>query len=193
MAVQHFFVCPCGELVDHVIAQRTTSDGKEVYAYSDGAITGFMGRRLPGVPVAKPRTIEASHRERRAAQLFMGEVCLWNEADLGRLHKAARKAAANGGDAGDVRRGMKRSEAILIPFRVSEVSPAGAVVERFAVFRLGRLFHVAILWSRSRGYEMGHMVAGAMGRYDVFEASGFVFKNLAGVQAHLRSLLALKA
>lgn len=95
--------CSCGDSTPHVIARRETLDGVRVEIWHDGAITGRIGRALPGVPIARPRTDQSLMLARKTAALFSGEVELYDVAELPRLYDCARRVAARGGLPGDVR------------------------------------------------------------------------------------------
>ena len=89
--------CSCGETAPHVIARRRTSDDIAVEIWHDGAITGRLGRALPGVPIARPRTTKAVDRAHRVAQILTDEVSLYDLAEVPRLYECARRVVANGG------------------------------------------------------------------------------------------------
>jgi len=51
--------CTCGDRAEHIIARRRTADGHDLHLHAGGALTGAVGYALPGVPVARPRTLDA--------------------------------------------------------------------------------------------------------------------------------------
>jgi hypothetical protein len=81
--------CTCGELAPHIVARRTTADGRRVEIYSDGYVLGPAGHYLPGVG---RKRVPAEH-----LVAFASEVCLFTVAELGALvveHQRAAKLEA---------------------------------------------------------------------------------------------------
>jgi hypothetical protein len=97
--------CPCAESDPHVIARRSTSDGKHVLLWQDGSLTWALGEAIKGF--AFPRTTEQARLALAAGRLVLGEVCLWDAMDVPDLVSAARWAAARHGTPGDLRARMK--------------------------------------------------------------------------------------
>ena len=79
-------VCTCGCKESHVVMSRTTRDGYGVELWSDGALLALLGRRIYGVPVARPRTEEAALRARDVGRKVMEWVCAYDLAELGDLY-----------------------------------------------------------------------------------------------------------
>lgn len=184
--------CPCGSPHPHKIARRATADGISVEVWSDGAITGRMGFKLPGVPIARPRTDEAITLALAAAWLLAGEVEIHDLDEMGDLYAACRWTAARGGLPGDVR-------ARLADIRRPKVSPVwtvlstdrdGNATERY--WRLPRLRwpgmvvwdHVSVGASGGR-YEIMHTVSGTQ---DTCVPSGIRFATLAELADHLMTV-----
>lgn len=108
----HSDTCTCGETEDHVIAKRTTADGKLVLFWSDGLVTFGMGFGIPGV--GRARYAYARRYDRQAADLVAGDVELYTAAEVSQLVKAARRAVRAPGLYGDrametARREMRRA------------------------------------------------------------------------------------
>lgn len=80
--------CSCGEKGPHIIARRRTMDGVEIEFWSDGGVTGRLGIYPKGL--GPTRGSSGTHL--RAPQLIMGDVCLYDWAEIGPLVKAARRA-----------------------------------------------------------------------------------------------------
>ena len=95
--------CSCGDGAPHVVARRCTIDGIPVEIWHDGAITGRMGRAIPGVPVARPRSTRGTNLARSAAALVSGQVEICTLAEVPRLVDVARRVARRGGTPGDLR------------------------------------------------------------------------------------------
>jgi hypothetical protein len=101
--------CSCGESSAHVIARRMTADRVAVEIWHDGAITGRLGRGIPGVPISRPRSAASLLLSKAAAALVVGEVELYDVSDLPRLVSCARKVAARNGLPGDLRAAFHRT------------------------------------------------------------------------------------
>lgn len=162
-------ICSCGNPDAHVIARRQTADGADVVLWENGAITGALGLALPGVRVARPRT-----REGRAAALalgwrIMGEVALYDAAELGAL----------------LQPGKARRE-IVFSWSVLATDPAGSPVERWSALPQDR-------WAGWCVFDFCGRDGSERGRYQIFryvsddtaEPTGIVFQ----AQADLVSFL----
>lgn len=194
--------CTCGEAHPHEVARRHTFDGYDVCLWSDGAVTGALGRGLRGVPIARPRTPEAQALALKAGRLLLGEVCLWKAEELGDLYKAAKKAARGSGLPGDVRAEMKRQAdavpPISIVWTVLIADRNGKPTERFG--RLPRLLYPGLgIWDfcggpgSSRGrYALVKRIPTQWGRDgsrtsdETWSDTGFTFHRLADLYKHLR-------
>jgi hypothetical protein len=182
--------CSCGESRPHVVARRTTADGVSVEVWDNGAITGRFGFKLEGVPIARPRTQNAVDLARRAGQLFAGEVCIHDAADLGALYEACRWAAARDGLPGTVRARLAALQApTLTPvWTVVSTDRDGRPTCRY--WRLPRLLspgtvvwdHVSVGASGGR-YEIGRVSPGD----NVFSTGGIRFHTLSEVSAFILS------
>lgn len=86
----HAATCSCGEVADHVIARRTTLDGRLVLIWSDGLVTFGLGFRVPGV--GRARYAYRRRLDLRAAWIVAGEVELYEAAAVAGLVEAARRA-----------------------------------------------------------------------------------------------------
>lgn len=100
--------CTCGNAASHRVAWRRTADGTHVELWDSGALTGAMGLALPGVPVARPRTADATRQALAAGWLVAGELertsappgsslCLYDAADLPSLYAVARRLVTSRG------------------------------------------------------------------------------------------------
>lgn len=193
--------CTCGETEPHTIAKRRTADGITVMLWSDGAVTGAFGGRFPGLPVRRPRTVEGANKARRVGRLFLGEVEIYDEAELGELYAAAERASRADGLPGTVRRlfaeRRDRPAPITLAWVVTETDRDGRPTERQA--RLPRL--------RWPGYHVIDFCGGpgsAQGRYVLFHEDhsspygvrlsqpslrrGCAFRRLADLWTHLREI-----
>lgn len=191
--------CTCGCTEPHTIKRANTADGIAVQMWSDGAITSLSGAGFQGLPVRRPKTQEAADLWRSVGWLFMGEVCLWDTADLARLYRCAERAVRLDGLPGTLRR-LMAVEAPTAPFRaiwrVARADPRGVVEERHCFPpRLGPWADLVLVDHCGRAGSVG-------GRYEVtrrlrnhstatdvvVEATGFRFGRLADLWTHLRSL-----
>lgn len=176
--------CSCGTRAAHEIARRTTADGTAIVLWSDGAVTGRLGFKLPGVPVARPRTPEARRVSLAAAWLLAGEAWLYELAELPALYAACRWAAARGGDAGDARARLAAAAgpSVRPVWTVTSTDRDGKPTER--VWRLPRLrwpgLAVFDFCGRAERYELFNI-----DRTDVCTTTGIRFATLAELAAHL--------
>ena len=93
--------CTCGDRDEHIVARRRTADHFDVTMWCNGCIAQWTGAPLPGVPIARPRTAEAWHRERAAVV----EVC-----DGGGRRPVRRPGVCgDGGGCGRVAGGARRA------------------------------------------------------------------------------------
>jgi len=83
-------LCSCGKREPHVIAERNTLDEMRVCLWSDGTITGVMGRFPHGLGAVRVPTVSTL----RAGWMIIEEVGLYDWKELPNLVKAARKAVA---------------------------------------------------------------------------------------------------
>lgn len=193
--------CSCGETRPHVILRRRTADGIDVCLWDDGVLGGAVGMALRGVPVRRPRTPEAAHHARRAGALLLGEVDLYDAAELPDLYAAAEGAARRDGLPSTLRRLLReRQERQARPplvWTVRHTDRDGRPTERIA--RLNR-----IQWPGLAVFDFCGGPGSAQGRYRLFhlrrtdrrfadevcEDTGWAFRNLADLWAHLDSVKA---
>ena len=84
-----------------IVARRNTSDGIHVCLWADGSLTWAMGRAIKGAWFnPKPERREDALR---AGWLTLGEVELYDSADVSDLCRAARYAAERDGLPGTLR------------------------------------------------------------------------------------------
>lgn len=181
--------CSCGEAHPHKIARRVTADGIAVEVWSDGAVVGRWGFKLPGVPIVRPRTPAALSIALTAAWLLAGEVEAHDLDEVGDLYGACRRAAKHGGRPGDVRAHLAdaRRPKITPVWTVVSTDRDGHPTERF--WRLPRLRwpgmvvwdHVSVGASGGR-YEIMHL---ARGTQETCVPTGIRFATLAGLAEHL--------
>ena len=124
-------ICSCGDPSPHIVARRTTIDGRIVVCWDDGAITTPLGRGIEGVPIARARTPDTILLARLAGALFMGEVALYGLGELGELYRACRWAAERDGLHGTVRARLARESPTLKPrWVVAMTDQQGRATER---------------------------------------------------------------
>lgn len=173
-----------------IIARRRTADSVGVCLWSDGAISGVLGFKLPGVPMRRPRTAEARDRALCAGWLLLGEVELWDLSEVPALYRAAEKAARGDRLPGTLRDLMAQAEkpAIALSWTVTSADRNGRPTERQA--RLPRL-----RWPGMAVIDYCGTVGSARGRYvlvrvehgDVAFDTGFAFTSQRDLFAHLLS------
>lgn len=202
IAIPHNLTCSCGEVADHVVMRRRTFDGVDVCLWSDGCVTGSLGRGLSGVPMRRPRTVAALSRALAAGRLMLGEVCIREAGELGALYAACERAARLDAMPGTVRRILRESKqrapSISPNWTVVSADRDGTATER--VCRLPRLRWPGLVvvdycggpGSRDGRYVLcdvkrsRHPVSGVDAEYLV--STGFAFRNLPALWAHLETL-----
>lgn len=190
--------CTYGRNDQHVIMRRQTADGFEVCLWENGAVTGAMGIGLPRVPLARPKTPEAVTRSMAIGVLMVGDVELYDAAELPALYNAAKRAAAKDGLPGTMRRLFRerqaRAEVFLVEFQwhVSMADSRGVTTERWA--RLPRL-----RWPGLVVFDFCGSEGSARGRYRLFRTiarhgadstitdTGLAFPTLRALSAHLET------
>lgn len=169
--------CTCGDAEPHTISRRVTADGYHVLLHDQGGITGAMGYTIRGVPYSRPRTAEGVALALRAGRLFMGEVCLYDIAELPALYAAARKVAARYGLPGDLRAEMARGREphILLQWQVMHTDRDGKPTVRIA--RLPRLrWPGTYVWHESGRYEVMRQLGALRSAADAaLTTTGFAF------------------
>lgn len=181
-------VCSCGVAADHVIARRSTFDGKHVLLWSDGSLTWGMGYAIKGA--AQPRTSEQRARALRAGWLVIGEICIYDADEVSGLIAAARWAADRDGLPGTMRARLKALRAPRGPrpvWEVLETDRDGKPTLRvWKLPRLGGYAGLAIWHERGQYSVMREMP----GRRAVYEPTGFVRSTLSEIVALLPTLRA---
>lgn len=177
-------MCTCGETEKHAIGRRRTADNAGVILWSDGRLSGPFGG-LPGVPAVRANTEGAQDLALRAGWLFLGEVELYERGELAALYEACRWAAERDGLPGTVRKRMHREAPLRPVWTLIEADRDGQPVER--VWKLPRLRWSGLaVWDRCRAvlrYEVMHM-----DRQGTCRTTGFRFRRLDELAAHLRSI-----
>lgn len=189
--------CTCGCTADHSVAHRTTADGIIVHLWSDGAITGALGRGLHGVPMRKPRTAEKHALAMTAGRLLLGECCIRDVSELGVLYNACERAAQIDGMPGTVRRLLREREQALgtpkLDWSVQSTDRDGKPTERTA--RLPRAFWPGLVvfdfcggpGSKDGRYVLMERIPGSREDDPSYKATGAAFGTLDAMWAHLRS------
>jgi hypothetical protein len=171
------------------VARRTTADGVGVVLWSDGAVSGRLGCKLPGVPVAAPRTDEGRRLALAAGWLFMGEVEIYDLDETPALYSACRWAAERNGLPGDVRARMAAlaAPAVRPSWEVVRTDRDGRPTTR--VWRLPRVRWPGLaVWDHvSVGASGGRYELMAVDRQDVCTPTGLRFSRLADLAAHLHT------
>lgn len=167
----HALTCSCGLSFGHVIAERETADGAGLRLWSDGALTGRGGYGFPGVPIVRPRTVEAARAALAAGWLAIDEAGLYDADEMPALYAAARRLVARNPSTppGDLRRAMADRDAPRIPIRweVLQADSHGDTTCRVGYLPRIRWAGVAV-WQERGFYEVMHENAGATGRPALF-------------------------
>lgn len=181
--------CTCGDPTPHIIARRTTADGIGIEIWHDGAITGRMGFKLQGVPVARPRTASAVLLAQATAALFAGDVELYAADELGRLYECARRVAARGGLPGDLRAAFHQDDgpSVRLDWDVYATDRTGTATVRVA--RLDRIrWPGLVVWHERGRYELLVLRRGfapGVRSSEALESTGFSFDSQRDLCAHL--------
>lgn len=183
--------CSCGEGSAHVVGRRRTADGVDVYLWSDGAISGSLGYKLPGVPMRRPRTQDGRNAALRAGRLLLGEVELWDVADVPDLYRAAERVARNFGLPGDVRRLMRPAQSFPLRWSVTRADRDGLPAERQAILPRLRWPGLAVIDycggpGSARGrYELVSVAHNGHSGEVAATRTGFSFSSQRALFAHL--------
>jgi hypothetical protein len=179
----------CGERDPHVVARRQTADGMPIEIWHDGAITGRLGRAIPGVPVARPRSSRGVELARAAASLVAGDVEIRTLAEVPRLVAYARRVAARGGTPGDLRQAFFAADRpiLTLAWEVYAADRDGAPTVRVA--RLDRIrWPGLVVWHERGRYELLALrrgcAVGARSR-EALEDTGFSFSSQRALVDHL--------
>lgn len=189
-------MCSCGNAAQHVISRRATSDGIEVCLWENGAVTGAMGIGLRGVPLSRPKTPEARVRAMALGLLLVGDVELYDAAELPDLYAAAKRAAARDGLPGTMRRLFAEQasarQRLVIPlnWRPNNTNNRGEVTERWA--RLPALrWPGLVVWdfcgsegSSGGRYQVFHRIH-SHGKEETVSPTGMKFRSLRDLFDHL--------
>ncbi len=182
--------CSCGNAADHVVARRSTADGKSVLLWSDGSLTWAHGYVIKGS--ANPRSAAGRELALKAGWLIAGEVCLHDADDVPDLIAAARWTAARDGLPGTVRarlRAMREPKGPRPVWTVLEADRDGRPTLR--VWKLPRLGWPGLaVWHERGRYEVMRALPGR-GR-DTYTPTGFVRHSLREIQALLPLLRAVE-
>lgn len=179
---------------DEIIGQRKTADAKSVVLWSDGSLTwGRMGTVIKGSPHA--RTAAQIRDALAAGWLVLGDIELYDAAELPRLIAAARKTATRGpygGTPGEMRTEFARSAS-----REGRLTPSWTTLEAdrggkptLRVWKLPRLLYGGLaVWDdrRAPGASRGrYHVMREIGRTGSYTATGDQFHDLDTLSDWLR-------
>jgi hypothetical protein len=186
--------CSCGEIAPHTVMRRTTADGIAIDIWHDGAITGRLGRALPGVPITRPRTERAIDLARATASLVASEVEIHDAAELPRLYACARRVAAQGGSPGDLRAAFVDDETPAIRFTWDVYAADRDGTPTVRVARLDRVrWPGLVVWHERGRYELLALrrgfALGARSR-ETLEATGISFVSQRELIVHLLASVA---
>lgn len=178
-----------------VIAQRKTADDKTISLWNDGSLTwGRMGTVIKGSP--HPRTDTQIREALKAGHLVMGEIELYDAADVPRLIEVARKVTRRGGQPGDLRREFAKDAPLKPKWQVQEADRDGRPTVR--VWRLPRLSHPGmVIWDEVRGshgarYRVMTEIIERGRRSGTLADTGVRFKDLASLSKYLRETSELR-
>lgn len=189
-------MCSCGETKPHVVMRRQTADGIEVCLWENGAVTGSMGIGLPRVPLARPKTPNAVSRAMSLGRLMVGDVEIYDAAELPALYDAAKRAAARDGLPGTMRRifaeqaSARQRLVIPLSWRTINTNNCGKVTERWA--RLPALrWPGLVVWdfcgsegSSGGRYQIFHRIH-SHGKDETVATTGLSFRSLRDLFDHL--------
>lgn len=174
--------CSCGDTDLHEITRRSTADGKHVVLWSDGSLTWALGYSIRGAWMS-PR---ADRRDDalRAGWLVLGEVGVYDAADVSALSRAARWAADRDGLPGTMRARMHRTRSGLRPlWAVVATDRDGKPTERVWILpRMGPWAGHAVFDYGSRGghrgrFDLCRRVGLTRGAEDTYVTTGFGFRS----------------
>jgi hypothetical protein len=177
-------ICSCGEAADHVIARRSTADGKHVLLWSSGELTWALGYRIRGA--AHPRTPEQRTKALAAGRLVAESVGFYDADEVTSLVLAARWAADRGKGRAEMISKLNERAPLRPAWTVYQADRDGKPTVR--LWRLPRITHPGlVVWdesvgSRGRGrYQLMREI----GRTGTLEPTGSQFHSLRELQAHL--------
>lgn len=177
-----------------IIAKRSTADGKHVLLWNDGTLTWALYNTIKGSPW--PRTDAQIREALKAGWLVMGEVELYDAAEVPRLIEVARKIARRGGTPGDLRSAFAKSSPLKPHWVVQETDRDGRPTVR--VWRLPRISHPGVvIWDEIRGSRGAryHVMTEVMERgrpSGTLTSTGARFKDLTSLDKYLRETSVLR-
>lgn len=182
-------ICSCGESAPHVIARRSTADGIGVEIWHDGAVTGRLGRALPGVAICRPRSVKALESARLASSLISDDISMYDCAELPRIYDTARKVAARNGSRRDLTEALANGERPTVRFVwVTHATDSTGVVT-CRVARLDRIRWPGLaVWHEGGRYLLMacvHHCAPGVRSGEVLVPTGFSFGSQRELTDHL--------
>jgi hypothetical protein len=177
-----------------VLARRKTADDKVVLLHADGTLTWALGSAIKGSPAA--RTAAGIEEALTAGWIVLGEVELFDAAEVPHLIETARKAAHRGGEStlpGNVRKAVHRDKPIKPHWVTVETDRAGNPTLR--VWKLSRMSHPGLAVWDSLGHHRGRYeimqesLAGGLGQRSgggTYAPTGVRFHDLNALSKYLR-------
>ena len=159
------------------IARRITSDGAHVILWSDGSVLLPLGQHIPGWGQRRLKG--------RAGWLFLGEIELYDLEELPALAKAARWADRGEKTPGEMRAYLHRPPPLNLVWDVARTDPSGRPSLRTCVLDKFRWPGLAVWHERGRYTLCTVETSGA--DLTCFP-TGFVFRSLSNLSAHLREI-----
>lgn len=183
--------CSCGCSEAHRIARRTTTDGMALALWSDGALTWPLGIRVKGSP--EPRTLEGCRKALVAGWLVMGEVSLYEGAEVTDLVKAARWVADRDGKVSTMRERLHKPFSIRPDWKVIQTDRDGkATVRAWVLPRMRPEWAGLCLWDETSPggrYTLLRRMRSGLHADQAYASTGFQFGSIQAAVAHLRDLL----
>lgn len=174
--------CSCGTTEDHIVAQRSTADGKHVLLWSSGSLTWALGHAVRGS--AAPRTDAGRRAALRAGRLVLGELCIYDAAEVTPLVAAARWAAERDGLPGTMRARLAASQKPRLRPRWVTLSADRDGRPTCRVWRLPGLQYPGLaVWHERGRYEVMREQPPGSGTY---VTTGIRGTTLASVLAEIR-------
>lgn len=162
------------------LASRRTAQDHTVLLWPDGALTWAFGEYIQGSPRA--RTPEATQRALTAGWLVLGEVELYDDAEVPALISAARWAADRDGLPGTMRARLNAPSVLRPHWVTQQADRDGRPV--LQTWRLPRLRWPGLaVWREKGRYE----IMSQIGRTNSYAPTGVRFRTLSALSAHLLS------
>lgn len=162
------------------IAKRRTAQDSIVYLWPDGSLTWAFGRFVDGSPRA--RTPEQVERALSAGWLAMGDVELYDDAEVPQLIRAARWAVEHGTGIAGMRERFHRAVPLRPAWTTLQTDRTGKPT--LQCWRLPRLRWPGLaVWRESGRYSIWT----EQGRSGTYAPTGLSFTNLSALRAHLDS------